>query len=70
MIDLTAMVLAEDATREHVLSARPTARVRRERSSPQRGEAMRRLMVTVLRRLADRLEPVIDTADPAAAKSG
>jgi hypothetical protein len=57
MFDLTAMVLADNATSDHVNSARPDARMRPSRPPRQRGDAMRRLTVTVLRRLADRVEP-------------
>ena len=49
MFDLTAMTIAGDATRDHVLSARPAARTRPERPPRAHGDA--------LRRLADRLEP-------------
>jgi hypothetical protein len=57
MFDLTAMVMADNATRHHVLSARPKARTRPERPPRQRGDALRRLTVGALRRLANRLEP-------------
>jgi hypothetical protein len=56
MFDLSAMVMADNATQEHVRSARPKARVRPSRPPRQRTEAMRRLTVTALRRLADRVE--------------
>ena len=57
MFDLTAMIMADKATRHHVLSARPKARTTPERPLRQRGDAMRRLTVVALRRLADRVEP-------------
>ena len=57
MFDLTAMVLADNATSDHVNSARPAAHTRPSRPPRQRGDAMRRLTVTALRRLADRVEP-------------
>lgn len=53
MFDLSAMTMAENATRDHVLSGRPGARTRPER--PPR-HVLRRSAVTALRRLADRLE--------------
>jgi hypothetical protein len=57
MFDPTAMIMADRATKEHVLSARPAARTRPERPGRPRRHAMRRLTATVLRRLADRVEP-------------
>jgi hypothetical protein len=57
MFNPTAMIMADNATRRHVLSARPTAPTMSERPPLRRGGAMRRLGVTTLRRLADRLEP-------------
>jgi hypothetical protein len=57
MFDLSAMVMADNATQDHVLSARPKARTRPERPPRQRGDTMRRRTVVALRRLADRLEP-------------
>jgi len=62
MFALSAIVMADNATRHHVLSARPTARTRPERPPRQTRATMRRLTVTALRHLADRLEP--HTADP------
>jgi hypothetical protein len=63
MLDPLAMIIADHATRQHVLSARPEAP---ERPPGQRGDAMRRLIVTALRRLADRLEPCrVDAPVPA-----
>jgi hypothetical protein len=57
MFDPTAMIMADKATRHHVLSARPKAPTTPERPPRQPGDAMRRLTVVALRRLADRLEP-------------
>jgi hypothetical protein len=57
MLVPTAMVMADNATRHHVLSARPKARKTPERPPRQRGDAIRRQTVAALRRLADRLEP-------------
>jgi hypothetical protein len=57
MFDPTAMIMADKATRHHVLSARPEAPTTPERPPRHRGDAMRRLTVVALRRLADRLEP-------------
>jgi hypothetical protein len=57
MFDLSAMTMADHATREHVMSARPAAPARPERPPRHRGDALRRLSVVTLRRLADRLEP-------------
>lgn len=49
----TAIVMADNATRQHVLSARPTAPTTCE---PRRPRAVRRLTVATLRRVADSLE--------------
>ena len=57
MFDPAAMIMADKATRHHVLSARPQARTTPERPPQQRGESMRRLAATTLRRLADLVEP-------------
>ncbi len=57
MFEPTAMIMADRATRQHVLSARPTSRTRPERPPRQRLDTTRRLTVLALRRLADRLEP-------------
>jgi hypothetical protein len=57
MFDPTGMILADKATRRHVLSARPDAPVLPEPLTKQRGEGVRRVAVAGLRRLADRLEP-------------
>jgi hypothetical protein len=57
MFDPTAMIMADNATRHHVLSARPTVRTTPERPPRQPLDTMRRLIVQALRRLADGLEP-------------
>jgi hypothetical protein len=57
MFDPLAMIIADHATKQQVLSARPTAPTTPERPPRQRGEMMRRLTGTALRRLADRIEP-------------
>ncbi|GLY96987.1 hypothetical protein [Actinoplanes sp. NBRC 103695] len=57
MLDLLHVKLADDATRRHVLSARPDAPTVPDRPPRQRGVAMRRATVTALRRLADRISP-------------
>ena len=54
MFDPLAMIIADHATKQRVLSGRPNAPVRPPR---RRGDAIRRLIVTALRRLADRIEP-------------
>jgi hypothetical protein len=66
MFDPTAMIMTDKATRHHVLSARPKAPTMPERPPRRRGDAMRRLTATALRRLADRLEPCrVNTSAPA-----
>jgi hypothetical protein len=57
LLDPTAMIMADRATLNDVLSARPDAPVVPERAPRQRGDALRRLTVAALRGLADRLEP-------------
>jgi hypothetical protein len=57
MFDPTAMVMADNATRHHVLSARPTARTTPARAPRQGGNPIRRMTAIALRRLADRVEP-------------
>lgn len=57
MFDATAIVMADKATRQHVLSAHPTAPTTNERPPRRRSGGMRRRTVVALRRLADRLEP-------------
>jgi len=56
MLVPTAMVMADNATKHHVLSARPTAPTTREPTPRRRTSATRRLTVATLRRLADNLE--------------
>jgi hypothetical protein len=51
------MIMADKATRDHVLSARPNARTVPERPPRRHGDATRRLTAAALRRLADWLEP-------------
>ncbi len=66
MFDPAAMIMADKVTRHHVLSARPKARTMLERPPRQRANAMRRLIVVALRRLADRIESRdINTSAPA-----
>jgi hypothetical protein len=62
MFDPTAIIMADRATRQHVMSARPTAPTAPERPPRRPGDAARRLAVAALRRLADRLEPCRVTA--------
>jgi hypothetical protein len=62
MFDLVHVQLAHDATRRHVLSARPDAPTIPERPPRE----IRRRTATVLRAVADRLEG----AAPAAATMG
>ncbi len=57
MFDPAAMIMADKATKDLVLSARPNAPARLERPRRRRGGAMRRLTAVALRGLADRLEP-------------
>jgi hypothetical protein len=67
MFDPLAMLIADHATRQQVLSARPGAPMRPERPAVQRRHAIRMLIVAALRRLADRLEPrCVSTSAPAA----
>jgi hypothetical protein len=66
MLDPTAMIMSDRVTRHQVLSARPEARTAPERPPRRPGEALRRLTVVALRRLADRLEPrCVRTSVPA-----
>jgi hypothetical protein len=61
------MIIADHATRQQVLSARPEAPPRPERPPSQRRHANRLLIVAALRRLADRLEPrCVSTSAPGA----
>jgi hypothetical protein len=57
MFDPAAMIMADKATKDLVLSARPKAPTLPERPPRRRGDATRRLTAVALRRLADRLEP-------------
>jgi hypothetical protein len=57
MLVPAAMVLADRATRQHALSARPQAPTVSARTPRRRGQAMRRLTAVALRRLADHVEP-------------
>jgi hypothetical protein len=57
MFDPLAVVLADKATVQHVMSGRPDAPTTPDRPRRHRSHAVRRLIVTTLRRLADRLEP-------------
>jgi hypothetical protein len=57
MLEPTAIVLAEKATRQHVLSAHPKAPTVSAGAARVRSDAMRRLTAVVLRGLADRVEP-------------
>jgi hypothetical protein len=57
MFDPLAMIIADHATRQQVLSARPTAPTSPERPPRRRGVAIRGLIGTALHRLAGRIEP-------------
>jgi hypothetical protein len=57
MLQPSAMIMADNATRQHVLSAHPQAAVISARPSRQRGDATRRLAAAALRRLANHVEP-------------
>jgi len=58
MIEPSAFVQAVNATRHHVLSARPDAPVAtRPTRGSGRGDPLRRRTAVLLRRLADRVEP-------------
>lgn len=58
MFDLTSMILSSKVTERHVMSARPTAPTRPvpplRRARTDTGRA---LLATMLRRLANRVEP-------------
>jgi hypothetical protein len=56
MLVPAAMVLADKATRQHVLSAQPQAPTSCPRTPRRRGSAMRRLAASTLRQLADQVE--------------
>ncbi|GIF51844.1 hypothetical protein DFJ67_5870 [Asanoa ferruginea] len=58
MLDPVAFVQAVNATRDHVYSARPDAPVVPDRTRRSgRGDPLRRSTATILRRLANRVEP-------------
>ncbi|GAA1868543.1 hypothetical protein [Asanoa iriomotensis] len=57
MLVPTAMVMADNATKQHVLSARPTAPTTHAPAARRRqAGAARRFTVATLRRLADNVE--------------
>ena len=56
MLVPTAMVMVDNATKHHLLSARPTAPTTQEPTPRRRTSATCRLTVATLRRLADNLE--------------
>jgi hypothetical protein len=67
MFDPLAMIIADHATKQHVLSARPEAPTTPARPPRRRGDTIRRLTVAALRGLADRVEPRgVETSLPAA----
>jgi hypothetical protein len=67
MFDPLAILIADHATKQQLLSARPEAPTRPERPPSQRRHAIRLLIVAALRRLADRLEPrCVSTSAPGA----
>jgi hypothetical protein len=53
----TAMIVADKATRQHLLSAHPQAPTIAARAPRRRNTTTRRLTAVALRRLADRIEP-------------
>jgi hypothetical protein len=53
----TAMIMADKATRQHLLSAHPQAPTVSVRAPRHRNTTIRRLTAVALRRLADRIEP-------------
>lgn len=57
MLVPAAMVMADRATKQHMLSAQPQAPTIPPRTPRRPGNAMRRLTASALRHLADRLEP-------------
>jgi hypothetical protein len=57
MLQPTAMIMADRATSQHVLSGRPQAPTISPRPPRPRAEVIRRLTAVTLRRLADRVEP-------------
>jgi hypothetical protein len=63
----TTMILADKATRHHLMSARPDAPIVPDRPPrTRRVDPMRKAAALVLRRLADRVEPRrVETCQPA-----
>lgn len=57
MLQPTSMIMADQATRRHLLSAHPQAPTTTARAPRRRDTTTRRLTAVVLRRLADRIEP-------------
>jgi hypothetical protein len=57
MLQPSAMIMADRATRRHALSAHPQAPILSARLPRQRGNATRRLTAAALRRLANHVEP-------------
>lgn len=58
MLDPTAMILADKATRRHVRSAEPNAPIEPDRLPRMpRTDAGRLLVAAMLRRMAQRVEP-------------
>jgi hypothetical protein len=57
MFDLTSMILSGRVTERHVMSARPTAPTRPAPLPRRRTDTGRALLATMLRRLANRVEP-------------
>ena len=67
MFDPLAMIIADHATRQQVLSARPDAPTIPDRPPRRRGHSARRLVGAALRRVADRIEPrCVSASTPAA----
>jgi hypothetical protein len=63
----TTLIMADQATRDHVMSARPDAPTVPDRPPrARRADSMRTAAALVLRRLADRVEPRrVETCQPA-----
>jgi hypothetical protein len=57
MLQPSAMIMADKATRQHALSAHPRAPIISARPPRQRGNATRRLAAVALRRLANHVDP-------------
>lgn len=66
MLDPTAMILADKATRGHMTSAGPKAPIKPDRPARRpHTHAGRLLAATILRRLANRVEPrTVRTCQP------